>query len=169
MMPQGLDEGLPAMKTSTRRQVLLPVAIAGAAALGVSAAPAAQEPQPKPRRRHNHEEPASSKATAEDHGPRELFAVVDAEGHLRRGMHVAGVRLLEQGLYEVVFRRDVRRGVYLATIGDHTYQGLPPFGYVSVVGRATDPRTVLVCTANNQGESVNMGFHLLVLCPDGYA
>jgi hypothetical protein len=158
------------MTTSTRRQVLTRAAAAGAAALGVSAAAAAQAPkEKKPRPRRNHEPPVHSKASAEAYGPRELFAVVDAEGNLRRGMHVASAQAIDQGLYEVVFRRDVRRGVYLATIGGHSYEGLPPVGSASVQGRATNPRGVLVSTANALGENVNMGFHLLVVCPDGYA
>jgi hypothetical protein len=69
----------------------------------------------------------------------------------------------------VIFKRDVRRGVYLATVGGPGYAGLPPTGYVSVQGRSTNPRGVLVSTASAQGENVNMGFHLLVLGPDGYA
>ena len=158
------------MKTTTRRQALARAAVAGAAALGVSAAAAAQAPKDKkPRPKGNNEPPVHSKASAEGYGPRELFAVVDADGKLRRGMHVAAVGALDQGLYEVIFRRDVRRGVYLATNGGHSYEGLPPVGSASVQGRATNPRGVLVSTANAQGENVNMGFHLLVICPDGYA
>jgi hypothetical protein len=98
-----------------------------------------------------------------------LFAVVDGRGVLRRGMHVSSVAYLGPGLYEVIFRRDVRRGVYLATVGGHTSEGLPSTGYVSVQGRSTNPRGVLVCTANSLGENVDLGFHLLVVCPEGYA
>lgn len=157
------------MKPSTRRDVLKQAALTGAATLGVAAAQAGDE-KPKPARaKHNHEEPVPGKATADDHGPRELFAVVDGTGRLRRGMHVAAVNHLDVGLYEVVFRREVRRGVYLATIGGNGYEGLPPTGYVSVQGRATNPRGVLVSTCNTLGENVDMGFHLLVICPDGYA
>jgi hypothetical protein len=107
--------------------------------------------------------------SAAECGPRELVAAVDAGGTLRRGMHVAGVNYLGTGLYEVTFRRDVRRGVYLATVGGHTHEGLPPTGYVSVQGRSTNPRGVVVSTANSQGENVDMGFHLLVICPEGFA
>jgi hypothetical protein len=113
--------------------------------------------------------PHHGKATADDHGPREMFAVVDRDGKLQRGMHVAAVRHLDRGFYEVEFRREVRRGVYLATIGGHGYEGLPPTGYIGVQGRSTNPKAVLVSTCNTLGENVNMGFHLLVVCPDGYA
>jgi hypothetical protein len=137
-------------------------------ALGVSAA--AGEPQTKKPGQESNTGPATpSKARADDHGPRELFAVVDARGKLQRGIHVASVAYLGTGLYEVIFRRDVRCGVYLATVGGHGQEGLPPVGYVSVQGRSTNPRGVLVSTANSQGENVDLGFHLLVTCPDGYA
>jgi hypothetical protein len=157
------------MKPSTRRDVLKQAAIAGAATLGVAAAQAGDE-KPKPAKgKHNIEEPVQGKSTAEDHGPREMFAVVDLTGRLHRGMHVARVNHLDVGLYEVVFRREVRCGVYVATVGGHGYAGLPPTGYVGVQGRSTNPRAVVVSTCNTLGENVDMGFHLLVVCPDGFA
>jgi hypothetical protein len=156
------------MSKFPRRAFLTGAAAAGAAALGVPAA--GQGPQPgKPGPRHNTGPVVPSKANASDYGPRELFAVVDANGALRRGMHVAGVAHLAPGLYEVTFRRDVRCGVYVATVGGHTHEGLPPAGSASVQGRSTNPRGVLVSTINMLGENVDLGFHLLVVCPDGFA
>jgi hypothetical protein len=157
------------MKPSTRRDVLKQAALVGAATLGAAAAQAGQDKPQQARPRVNTEEPVPGKATADDHGPREMFAVVDRNGKLQRGMHVAVVRHIDVGFYEVEFRREIRRGVYLATIGGHANEGLPPTGYVSVQGRSTNPRAVLVSTCNTLGENVNMGFHLLVVCPDGYA
>jgi hypothetical protein len=152
------------MKETTRREVL------AAAAVGVAGTAVAQTPkEKKPRPKRNNERAAASKASAEDYGPRQMFAVVDADGKLKRGMHAVAATALDQGLYEVVFRRDVRRGVYLASVGGHGYEGLPPVGFASVMGRSTNPRAVVVSTANALGENVNMGFHLLVVCPDGYA
>jgi hypothetical protein len=156
------------MNPLTRRDVLSGAAAAGAVALGVSAV--AGEPQnKKAREKCNCGPVVASKASADECGPRELFAIVDGRGRLHRGMHVARVSYLGPGLYEVTFKRDVRRGVYLATIGGHSQEDLPPTGYVSVQGRSNDPRGVLVSTANALGENVDMGFHLLVVCPDGYA
>jgi hypothetical protein len=157
------------MKPSTRRDVLKQAALVGAATLGVGAAQAGQEKPKEPKPKHNTEEPVPGKATADDHGPREMFAVVDRDGKLKRGMHVAAVRRIDVGLYEVEFRREVRCGCYQATIGGHGYDGLPPTGYVGVQGRATNPKAVLVSTCNTLGENVNLGFHLLVVCPDGFA
>jgi hypothetical protein len=84
-------------------------------------------------------------------------------------MHVVSSARLDNGVYEVVFNRDVRRGVYLVTPGGHGYTGIPIAAVASVIGRATSPRGVLVYIANLQGEPVACGFHLLVVCPDGFA
>jgi hypothetical protein len=153
------------MKTTTRREVLT-----AAAAIGIAGTAAGQTPkEKKPPTRRNNEPAVASKATADEHGPREMFAVVDAGGKLKRGMHVAGIVVLDEGIYEVIFRRDVRHGVYVASVGGHGYEGLPPVGYACVMGRSSNPRAVVVSTTNALGENVRLGFHLLVVCPDGYA
>jgi hypothetical protein len=155
------------MNNVTRRQALQRVAAAGAVALAASAAGAAGPADQKPK--HNSEPPIESQAKPENHGPRELFAVVDLEGNLRRGMHAVASKRLDIGVYEVVFNRDVRRGVYLATPGGHGYAGVPLSATTAVIGRANNPRAVLVYTTNVQGDAMATGFHLLVVCPDGYA
>jgi hypothetical protein len=42
-------------------------------------------------------------------------------------------------------------------------------GTIGVMGRANNPRAVLVQTVSYAGRNVDMGFHLLVTCPEGYA
>ena len=136
------------MKATTRREVLT-----AAAALGIAGSATGQAPkEKKPRSRHNNEPTVASKASADNHGPREMFA----DGKLKRGMHVVGVAAIEEGIYEVVFRRDVRRGVYLATVGGHGYEGLPPVGIASVMGLSTNPRAVVVSTTNALGDNVSL-------------
>src|SRR5947209_5456957 len=98
---------MTAMKTSTRRDLLHRTA--GAVALGVAAAAgaAAQESDPRRTRTPDKSDPAArDKAPAEDHGPCELFAVVDEAGNLVRGRHAAAARRTGVGLYEVSFRHD---------------------------------------------------------------
>src|SRR5581483_80207 len=102
-------------------------------------------------------------------GPRELFAVVDWDGNLKRGMHVVSSMRLDLGLYEVIFSRDVRRGVYLVTPGGDGYMGVPLPAAASVSGRATDPRGVLIYMSTLEGDPLASGFHLLVVCPEGFA
>jgi hypothetical protein len=155
------------MKPITRRRALRLGAAAGATALGTTVGLAAAEPQERPKA--NNEQPVPSKATADSRGPRELFAVVDADGTLKRQLNVESARHLAAGTYEVIFKRDVRRGVYVATLGGSDFQGLPPVGQLGVMGRATNPRGVLVTVGNASGNPMDAGFHLLVVCPEGYA
>jgi hypothetical protein len=142
------------------------LAAAGAATLLPSASAAAG--QEKKGSGVNREKPVPSKAAPDSHGARQLFAVVDQYGKLRRGLHAVSARRLDVGVYEVIFNRDVRRGAYLATVGGHYYEGMPAAGMASVVGRATEPRAVVVCVFSASG-AFDSGFHLLVVCPEGYA
>ena len=150
------------MSRVTRRDAMR--LAAGAAVVGTSAAVAAAADGKKSK--VNSEKPVPSKAVPESYGPRELFAVVDGQGKLRRGFHAVSAKRLDVGMYEVIFNRDVRRGAYLATVGGHDWGGLPGSATIGVVGRATDPHGVLVVI--NDG-AMDAGFHLLVVCPDGYA
>jgi hypothetical protein len=155
------------MDNLNRRDVMKLAATTGAVALAGSAAQAAGPPTQKAK--HNTEPPVQSTANPERFGPRELFAVVDSDGNLKRGMHVVSSLRLDRGLYEVVFSRDVRRGVYLVTPGGHGYTGIPLSAVASVTGRATNPRGVLVYMSDLQGDPLACGFHLLVVCPEGFA
>ena len=153
------------MSTETRRDAIK--LAAGAAIVGASVAVATGAEKKKPKA--NDEKPVASKAIPESYGPREMFAVVDSEGTLRRGFHAVSAQRLSLGIYEVIFKRDVRRGAYLATLGGHSWGGLPAAGSIGVMGRASDPRGVIVRTSDGSGDQLDAGFHLLVICPDGYA
>lgn len=117
----------------------------------------------------NSEPVAPSTAKAESTGPRDLFAVVGRDGKLERGHHAVSAKRLGAGIYEVTFSRDVRRGVYLATVGGPGFAGVPLAATAAVMGRATTPRGVLVYTTNLTSDPIDCGFHLLVVCPEGYA
>src|SRR5262245_27696610 len=99
------------MNTVSRRDAMKLAATTGAAALATAAAAAGDPPPQKPK--VNNEPPVEGNATAESYGARELFAVVDWEGKLRRGLHAVSAKRLGLGYYEVVFDRDVRRGAYV--------------------------------------------------------
>src|SRR5262249_62209482 len=99
------------------------------------------EAQTQGKRAKINAEPAvHSRATPDSNGPRELFAVVDMEGNLRRGMHATASKRLDVGVYEGLFNRDVRRGGYLASIGGPGYEGSPPAAIAARTGPATGPR-----------------------------
>ena len=93
-----------------------------------------------------------------------LFAVVDANGTLARGRRAVSATRLGTGAYEVVFRRDVRRCAYVATIGLSGSAGSSLPGEITVVGRAGNDRGVFVTTHSSGGASADLGFHLTVHC-----
>jgi hypothetical protein len=155
------------MQNVTRRKAIQLIGTTGATILVTPPGEAADGPGKKSQ--HNAEPAVPSKAPPDSHGPREMFAVVDSDGNLKRGLHAVSAKRLDTGVYEVIFGRDVRRGAYLATPGGHGYTGVPPSATIGVMGRASDPRGVLVFTTNQQGDPLSTGFHLLVVCPEGYA
>jgi hypothetical protein len=161
------SEDCATMRSITRRRALRLSAAVAAAAVGTTATRAAAGSQE--RGKANNESPVQSKATAASRGPRECFAVVGGDGTLKRQMHVERAQRLSVGMYEVIFKRDVRRGVYVATLGGADFQGLPPVGQLGVMGRANNPRGVLVTVGDASGNPLDAGFHLLVVCPEGYA
>jgi hypothetical protein len=150
-----------------RRQAMKLAATAGAVALAGTAA-GADDPPPK-NLKANNEPPVEGITNAESYGARELFAVVDWEGKLRRGLHAVSSKSLGVGYYEVVFDRDVRRGAYIATSGGHGYVGVPLAAIANVMGRANNPRAVFVFVADLTGAPLAAGFHLVVTCPEGFA
>jgi hypothetical protein len=155
------------MESVSRREAMRLAATAGTAALAGSAALAA-DPPPK-KAKANHEAPVESTAGPESYGARELFAVVDWEGKLKRGLHAVSSKRLGIGYYEVIFDRDVRHGAYLATTGGHGYEGVPLAAIANVMSRANDPRGVFVFVSDLTGAPLAAGFHLLVVCPEGFA
>jgi hypothetical protein len=155
------------MNTVSRRDAMKMAATAGAAALAVTAAPAADPAQDQPK--VNSEPPVEGSTAAEKYGARQLFAVVDWEGTLRRGLHAVSARRLGVGSYEVVFDRDVRHGAYVATSGGTGYEGVPLAAVATVMGRANNPHAVLVFVSGMNGGPVAAGFHLVVICPEGFA
>jgi len=160
------------MKNVHRRDVLRAVATTGAVVLAgsaVGAEPVDGKRAAAQKSKLNSGPAAPACTKAESCGPRELFAVVDHEGNLRRGLHVVSTKLMDIGVYQVIFARDVRRGVYIASAGGHGYDGIPLPASAAVVGLASDPRGVLVYMTEASGDPINTGFHLLVVCPEGYA
>jgi hypothetical protein len=67
------------------------------------------------------------------------------------------------GDYLVIFDRDVRGCVYVATLGDESAAG-PGNGQISVTSAATNVNGVRVRTRDSAGELANRSFHLIVSC-----
>jgi hypothetical protein len=105
-------------------------------------------------------------ASRDDDDEGTMFAVVEASGTLARGRKAVSAARLATGAYEVVFRRDVRKGAYLATIGLSGSAGASLPGEITVVGRAGNDRGVFVTTHSSGGAAADLGFHLAVLGAD---
>ena len=93
-----------------------------------------------------------------------MYAVVNANGTLARGRNAVSATRLGTGAYEVVFRKDVRKCAYLATIGLSGSAGASLPGEITVVGRSGNDRGVFVTTHSSGGAAADLGFHLGVLC-----
>ena len=93
-------------------------------------------------------------------------AVLSAGGQFVRGRGVASAVRTATGRYQVIFNRDVRGCVYVATVGDAGAVG-PPAGTASVTSLGSNVNGVAVRTVdyNTNGDVLtNKPFHLIVSC-----
>lgn len=164
------------MDNVSRREVLKlagAAAAVGATALGTSVLFAGEEKaeaKDKAAPEHpNTGKEVESKAQTDSFGPKEVWAVVGPDGKLCRGQYVRSTKNLGTGQYEVIFMRDVRKGVYLATVGLCGASGASAPGQITVVGRVSDVNGVFIETADSTGKLTDLGFHLLVVNPEGFA
>jgi hypothetical protein len=93
-----------------------------------------------------------------------LFAVVNANGTLARGLGAVSSQRLALGAYEVIFNRNVRDCAYVATIGLSGSAFSSPPGEITVVGRVTSANGVFLTVSNSAGAPTDLGFHLAVHC-----
>jgi hypothetical protein len=114
---------------------------------------------------------AESSAKCESPGPQHLFAVVDRDGKLRRGLYAVSSQKVDlpNGCYEVIFSRDVTHAAYVATIGSPEFSGIEQTGEITVVGRVGNPNGVFLTTTDSAGNFADRGFHLVVLSYEGFA
>lgn len=94
-------------------------------------------------------------------------AVVTGAGQFVRGRGVVSAARTAAGRYQVIFNRDVRGCVYMASVGDTSAAG-PGTGTASVASMASNVNGVEVRTVtyNAGGNPVNENrpFHLIVSC-----
>jgi hypothetical protein len=93
-------------------------------------------------------------------------AVVSSGGQLIRGRSVSSAARTSTGRYQVIFNRDVRGCVYVATVGDTSAAG-PPAGTASVTSLGSNVNGVAVRTVDygtNGDALTNKPFHLMVSC-----
>jgi hypothetical protein len=90
-------------------------------------------------------------------------AVVSNAGGTVRARGATSSARIGPGVYEVIFDRDVRGCVYVATLGDESAAG-PGNGQVSVTSAPANVNGVRVRTRNSQGNDDDRSFHLIVSC-----
>ena len=90
-------------------------------------------------------------------------AVISNIGATVRGRGTASSAQTGPGQYEVIFDRDVRGCVYVATLGDESAAG-PGNGQISVTSAAANVNGVRVVTRDSEGAVANRSFHLVVSC-----
>ncbi|TCB90965.1 hypothetical protein E0H26_26085 [Micromonospora zingiberis] len=93
---------------------------------------------------------------------RVLFAVVNAQGVLVRGLGAATANRLGTGMYQVVFDQDVTGASCVGTVGLAGSNGLAPAGQITVAGRTGIPNAIFVTTHDSAGVSADRPFHLAV-------
>lgn len=106
-------------------------------------------------------------ALASSAGGLGYWAVVNGNGVLVRGKGLAAgdpAARTGEGIYHVIFNRDVRGCAYLATVGSPTVDAVPPNGQVHVASHPTNVNAVRVRTTNDAGVALNRSFHLAVIC-----
>ncbi|MFV2102870.1 hypothetical protein [Micromonospora sp. LOL_024] len=94
---------------------------------------------------------------------RTLFAVVNADGSLVRGLGAATANRLRTGMYQVVFDQDVTAASFVGTVGLTSSSGLAPAGQIAVAGRTGIRNAVFVTTFDGAGVAADRPFHLAVL------
>ncbi|MGH2741133.1 MAG: hypothetical protein ACRDN8_01365 [Thermoleophilaceae bacterium] len=90
-------------------------------------------------------------------------AVISNVGATVRSRGTASSAQTGPGQYQVVFDRDVRNCVYVATLGDESAAG-PGNGQISVTSAASNVNGVRVVTRDSDGVFANRSFHLVVSC-----
>ena len=97
----------------------------------------------------------------------DFWAVINGNGVLVRGRgYAAGDPAAKtgEGIYHVIFNRDVRGCGYVATVGSPTIDAVPPGGQVHVASHPMNPNAVRVRTANDAGQALDRPFHIAVIC-----
>jgi hypothetical protein len=92
-----------------------------------------------------------------------LHAVVGANGAVGRSRGASSATRTGEGVYQVIFDRDVRACAYSATLGDVGTVN-PGTGQVATSGLASNVNAVRVLTRASDGTAADRPFHLVLSC-----
>ncbi len=110
--------------------------------------------------------PVATAAKADlDVAKQDRWAVINADGTFSRGKGVTSVsHTAGAGSYIVIFNKNVRNCMYVATIGLSGASGTSSRGFITTVGAAVDVNGVFVTTDDTSANPAERGFHLYVGC-----
>lgn len=95
---------------------------------------------------------------------RPIFAVVNANGTLARGVATSSTVQQSTGTYRVTFTRDVSTCAFTGTLGN-AGGGFPPVGQIGIAFSDTaSPNDIYVETRNSAGTLADAGFHVHASC-----
>ena len=92
-----------------------------------------------------------------------LWAVVNSNGTLDRGVGVTQTSRIDTGDYRVTFNRNVSGCAYAATLAGALQGEISTF-VRDIDPNATTPQQVAVATRNSSGTLADIPFHLIVTC-----
>ena len=95
------------------------------------------------------------------------WAVLNANGVAVRGRGLSPgdpAARTSDGIYHVIFNRDVRGCAYQATLGNDGPGAPPQNGHAMVAPHPSNPNAVRIRTENGAGTEVDKPFHLVVSC-----
>jgi hypothetical protein len=113
---------------------------------------------------------ADPSLTAEDQipsppAPNDVYtAFVQNDGDLKRGINVKSTKKLGKGEYQVIFKNDVDKCVWVASIG-LPGTGNPKPGIISTALRSGNNKGIYVITGDQGARVENLPFALIVTCP----
>jgi hypothetical protein len=90
-------------------------------------------------------------------------AVVSSGGQFIRGRGVSSAARTAEGRYQVIFNRDVRGCVYVASVGGTTASA-PTAGQAQTYSLGSSVNGVAIRTASSAGTLADRPFHLIVSC-----
>ena len=93
-----------------------------------------------------------------------LFAVVNSDGSLARGVGVSGTAKVVTGRYTVTFNRNMTGCTAVGSVGFTGTSGVPPAGFVGVVGSGGNANAWFIATYDATGANVDEAFHLIAVC-----
>jgi hypothetical protein len=92
-----------------------------------------------------------------------LWAVIDGNGSLVRGRGVTSATRASTGAYHIVFKKNVRKCAYLATIGRTGAEVAEP-GEIGTGGLPETVKGVWVRTRDSAGNLSDRSFHVGIIC-----